>query len=89
MGPAVERQRRRVVPRARGRILEVGFGSGLNLPHYTKSQVEWIWAIEPSVPMHRLAEPEEVAEAVIWLCSDASSFVTGHVMLVDGGMTSM
>jgi len=41
------------------------------------------------IPMHRMAEPEEVAEAVIWLCSDASSFVTGHVMPVDGGMTSM
>jgi len=41
------------------------------------------------IPMHRLAEPEEVAEAVIWLCSDAASFVTGHVMPIDGGMTSM
>jgi NAD(P)-dependent dehydrogenase (short-subunit alcohol dehydrogenase family) len=41
------------------------------------------------IPMHRLAEPEEVAEAVIWLCSDAASFVTGHVMNIDGGMTSM
>jgi NAD(P)-dependent dehydrogenase (short-subunit alcohol dehydrogenase family) len=41
------------------------------------------------IPMHRMAQPEEVAEAVIWLCSDASSFVTGHVLSVDGGMTSM
>jgi NAD(P)-dependent dehydrogenase (short-subunit alcohol dehydrogenase family) len=41
------------------------------------------------IPMHRMAEPEEIAEAVIWLCSDASSFVTGHVMPIDGGMTSM
>lgn len=41
------------------------------------------------IPMHRMAQPEEVAEAVIWLCSDASSFVTGHVMSIDGGMTSM
>jgi NAD(P)-dependent dehydrogenase (short-subunit alcohol dehydrogenase family) len=40
------------------------------------------------IPMHRLAEPEEVAEAVIWLCSDAASFVTGHVMPIDGGMTA-
>jgi len=38
------------------------------------------------IPMKRLAEPEEMAEAVIWLCSDAASFVTGHVMVVDGGM---
>jgi NAD(P)-dependent dehydrogenase (short-subunit alcohol dehydrogenase family) len=41
------------------------------------------------VPMKRLAEPEEMAEAVIWLCSDRASFVTGHIMPVDGGMTSM
>ena len=36
-------------------------------------------------PVGRLGEPEEVAEAVIWLCSDGSSFVTGHSLVVDGG----
>jgi NAD(P)-dependent dehydrogenase (short-subunit alcohol dehydrogenase family) len=36
-------------------------------------------------PLKRLGTPEEVAEAVVWLCSDASSFVTGHALLVDGG----
>ena len=36
-------------------------------------------------PMHRLGTPEEIAEAVVWLCSDAASFVTGHAMTVDGG----
>ncbi len=40
------------------------------------------------IPLSRLAEPEEMAEAVIWLCSDAASFITGHIMPVDGGMTS-
>jgi len=37
------------------------------------------------IPMGRAAAPEEVAEAVVWLCSDAASFVTGHAMAVDGG----
>ena len=36
-------------------------------------------------PMGRIGSPEEVAEAVVWLCSDAASFVTGHMMSVDGG----
>ena len=38
-----------------------------------------------SEPMGRIGTPEEVAEAVVWLCSDAASFVTGHTMTVDGG----
>jgi NAD(P)-dependent dehydrogenase (short-subunit alcohol dehydrogenase family) len=38
-----------------------------------------------SEPMGRVGTPEEVAEAVVWLCSDAASFVTGHAMSVDGG----
>jgi len=40
------------------------------------------------VPMKRMGEPEEVAEAVMWLCSDAASFITGHVMPIDGGLTA-
>jgi NAD(P)-dependent dehydrogenase (short-subunit alcohol dehydrogenase family) len=40
------------------------------------------------IPMKRLATPEDMAEAVMWLCSDAASFITGHVMPVDGGMAS-
>jgi NAD(P)-dependent dehydrogenase (short-subunit alcohol dehydrogenase family) len=40
------------------------------------------------IPMRRLAKPEDMAEAVMWLCSDEAGFVTGHVMPVDGGMTS-
>jgi NAD(P)-dependent dehydrogenase (short-subunit alcohol dehydrogenase family) len=36
-------------------------------------------------PLGRLGTAEEVAETVMWLCSDAASFVTGHTMTVDGG----
>lgn len=40
------------------------------------------------IPVGRVGRPEEAAEAVIWLCSDAASYVTGHSMIVDGGMTA-
>ena len=36
-------------------------------------------------PVGRMGQPEEVAEAIIWLCSDAASFVTGDAIAVDGG----
>lgn len=38
-----------------------------------------------SYPMGRIGEPQEVAEAVVWLCSDGASFITGHPFLIDGG----
>ena len=40
-------------------------------------------------PMGRVGEPEEVAEAVIWLCSDAASYITGHPLSVDGGLAAL
>ncbi len=39
-------------------------------------------------PVGRMGQPAEIAEAVVWLCSEAASFVTGHAMAVDGGMTA-
>lgn len=45
-------------------------------------------AVIDMVPLRRDAEPAEVAEAVIWLCSDRASYVTGILMPVDGGFTA-
>lgn len=40
------------------------------------------------VPLGRIGEAAEAADAIVWLCSDASSYVTGHTLIVDGGLTS-
>jgi len=53
---AVTRQRAAWMPRARGRVLEIGFGSGLNLPHYRASAVKELVGLEPSTGMVRLAQ---------------------------------
>ena len=39
-------------------------------------------------PVGRMGRPEEIAEAVVWSCSEVALFVTGHAMVVDGGMTA-
>ena len=54
-------------------LLEVGTGGD---PH----------SYSGFVPMGRIGKPEEVANAVVWLCSNAASFVTGHTLPVDGGV---
>lgn len=46
-------------------------------------------AMEASAPIGRLARPEEIAEAMVWLLSDAASFVVGHAFAVDGGAVVM
>src|SRR5215467_6354084 len=48
------------------------------------SDPAWRARVVASEPVGRVGIPEEVAEAVVWLCSDAASFVTGHAMSVDG-----
>jgi NAD(P)-dependent dehydrogenase (short-subunit alcohol dehydrogenase family) len=40
------------------------------------------------IPMRRIGKPEEAADVAVWLCSEAASYVTGHSLIVDGGMTA-
>jgi len=56
------RQRAKVVPRARGRVLEIGIGSGLNLPFYDAARVSKIWGLDPSPEMR--ARAAKVARGV-------------------------
>jgi len=45
--------------------------------------------MEAMTPMKRLGQPEEIASAIVWLCSDQASFVTGHPLVIDGGATAV
>ena len=54
------KQREKIVPLARGDVLEVGIGSGLNLPYYDQDKIRKIWGLEPSEGMRRLAEKKLV-----------------------------
>jgi ubiquinone/menaquinone biosynthesis C-methylase UbiE len=53
----VRKQREKIVPLAEGDVLEIGFGSGLNLPYYDAQKVRKIWGLEPSEGMRRKAQP--------------------------------
>ena len=44
--------------------------------------------LDSMTPMGRMGRAEEIASAVLWLCSDQSSFVTGHPLVIDGGATA-
>ncbi len=43
--------------------------------------------IASGVPMNRIAQPDEVAQGILWLASDNASYVTGHTLAIDGGFT--
>lgn len=52
----IEKQRQKVVPLAQGRVLEVGIGTGLNLPFYDAAKVERVFGLDPSEESFRLAQ---------------------------------
>jgi len=49
---------------------------------------EIVEQMHTKVPMGRIGEPEEVAAAAVWLCSDEASYITGHALPVDGGLVA-
>ncbi|WP_238587332.1 SDR family NAD(P)-dependent oxidoreductase [Cupriavidus sp. IDO] len=57
-------------------------------PNYMRSTNGDVHLLGDMIPMQRIGQPEEVAEAVLWLLSDKAAYVTGATLSVDGGMTS-
>jgi len=53
--PSMVHQRKKVVPLAEGDVLEVGIGSGLNLPFYDKSKITKLWGLDPSEELNKMA----------------------------------
>lgn len=55
---------------------------------FTEKAAERETALVSGAPMGRIGRPEEIADAVLWLCGGESSYVTGHALIVDGGWTA-
>jgi ubiquinone/menaquinone biosynthesis C-methylase UbiE len=60
----IRKKRASLVPEAKGRVLEVGMGSGLNLSHYDPEKVDLVWGLEPSKGMRRKAQKNLEASPV-------------------------
>ena len=58
----VTQQRQKVVPLAQGKVLEIGMGTGLNVPYYDKQRVQKIVGVDPAMQMHALAQ-KRIAKA--------------------------
>ncbi len=81
----------------RGLALEIGqYGIRINsiAPGVTNTEMNRVIlsaareSVEKGIALKRIAEPDEIAQAVLYLCSDAASFVNGHILNVDGGETN-
>ena len=57
------------------------------MQRFTGGTSEGREAVIGQEPVGRMGKPEEIAAAVVWLCSDGAAFMVGHAMVIDGGQT--
>jgi NAD(P)-dependent dehydrogenase (short-subunit alcohol dehydrogenase family) len=57
------------------------------MERFTGGTPEGVARVIAQEPVGRMGKPEEIAAAVLYLCSEPAAFVTGHAMVVDGGQT--
>lgn len=69
-------------------MLKKAFEQIASVPRHTYSPEQVRQAYIDRIPLRRIAEPEEIAYAALYLASDESSFVTGSVLVIDGGETA-
>ena len=69
----IKQQREKVVPRAKGKVLEIGIGSGLNLPFYDPGKVEYVWGLDPSHEMWNLADIKDIHFDIEYLQAPAET----------------
>jgi NAD(P)-dependent dehydrogenase (short-subunit alcohol dehydrogenase family) len=58
------------------------------LERVAEDNKQLIESLKSKTPIGRIGDPQEIANAVVWLLSDKASFVLGHTLLVDGGIVS-
>ncbi|TAF01486.1 MAG: SDR family oxidoreductase [Runella slithyformis] len=56
---------------------------------FVNDETNYYEALQNAIPMKRFANPDEIAEAILYAASPAASFMTGHALILDGGLTSL
>ncbi|MBD1916212.1 MULTISPECIES: glucose 1-dehydrogenase [Cyanophyceae] len=56
---------------------------------WAEAPPEMLDQVAAGIPLQRIGRPEDIAEAVVWLCSEGAGFVTGHNLVIDGGFTAV
>ena len=62
--PQIQDQRKEIIPLAYGCVVELGMGSGLNLPYYDPKRVNQLWGVEPSLGMYEKARPNLINSSI-------------------------